>query len=309
MPDQPPARPLHSADYFGDQRDFWWNADYLALVARRLAFERVRDVLDLGCGIGHWGRALLPHLPPSARITGIDAEPEWVKKSTAIAATRGVASRVNYLHGRAEQIPFPETSFDLVTCQTLLIHVRDPVAVLREMLRVLRPGGLLLAVEPSNIASALGISSFNAAWPINDRLRIARFQAICERGKAALGEGDNSVGDLVPGMMQEAGATDIRVWQNERAFPLLPPYESPDQQADAKQVLEFAERDFWGWNKPDTHRYFIAGGGEESEFETLWRFGVTANRAEAAEITARRYHRAGGTIIYLIAGRKPPAAA
>lgn len=305
MPDSTPDRPLHSADYFGDQRDFWWNADYLALVARRLAFDRIRDALDLGCGIGHWGRALLPHLPPSARITGIDAEPEWVKKSTAIAAARGIASRVTYLQGRAERIPFPDRSFDLVTCQTLLIHVRDPVAVLREMLRVARPGGLILAVEPSNLASSLGASSFNAAWPIDDRLRLARFQAICERGKQQLGEGSNSVGDLVPGMMQEAGATDIRVWQNERAFPLLPPYDSPDQQAEAKQLLEFAERDFWCWSKPDTLRYFLAGGGDASEFESLWHFAVTANCAEAADIAAGRYHRAGGTIIYLVAGRKP----
>ena len=41
----------HSAEYFGDTRDFWWNADFLRLMARRLSFDRVGDVLDVGCGV------------------------------------------------------------------------------------------------------------------------------------------------------------------------------------------------------------------------------------------------------------------
>ncbi len=45
--------PSHSAEYFGETRDHWWNIDYLELIGRRLALERARDVLDVGCGVGH----------------------------------------------------------------------------------------------------------------------------------------------------------------------------------------------------------------------------------------------------------------
>ena len=44
----------HSAAYFNEQRDFWWNADYLQLVARRLRLSEVSSALDVGAGIGHW---------------------------------------------------------------------------------------------------------------------------------------------------------------------------------------------------------------------------------------------------------------
>jgi hypothetical protein len=50
----------HSAEYFGDTRDYWWNPDFLELMAKRLLFVRVQDVLDIGCGVSHWrtqGRA------------------------------------------------------------------------------------------------------------------------------------------------------------------------------------------------------------------------------------------------------------
>ena len=46
----------HSAEYFGDTRDYWWNADFLELMGKRLSLDRARDVLDVGCGVGHWGR-------------------------------------------------------------------------------------------------------------------------------------------------------------------------------------------------------------------------------------------------------------
>jgi len=49
---------LHSEDYFGEQRDFWWNADFLELMARRLNFSSIHSVLDVGCGQGHWGQLL-----------------------------------------------------------------------------------------------------------------------------------------------------------------------------------------------------------------------------------------------------------
>lgn len=43
----------HSAAYFNPQRDFWWNADYLQLLAERLGLGDVRSALDVGAGVGH----------------------------------------------------------------------------------------------------------------------------------------------------------------------------------------------------------------------------------------------------------------
>ena len=83
----------HSAEYFGDTRDYWWNADFLELIGKRLEFDRVSDVLDVGCGVGHWGRVLAKVLPGGAHVRGVDRDPLWVEKAELRAAALGLADR------------------------------------------------------------------------------------------------------------------------------------------------------------------------------------------------------------------------
>src|SRR5262245_3624454 len=106
----------HSAEYFGDTRDYWWNADFIKLMAERWSLHRVRDALDVGCGVGHWGQVLGRVLPGHAQVTGVDRDPFWIEKAKERAEARGQAGRFHYLVGLVEKLPFPEDSFDLVTC-------------------------------------------------------------------------------------------------------------------------------------------------------------------------------------------------
>lgn len=145
----------------------------------------------------------------------------------------------------AHTLPFPDASFDLVTCQTVLIHVADPAAVIAEMARVTRPGGLVLAAEPNNVSTSLVLNSITFDDPVEDILTGVRLQLICERGKAALGEGNNSVGDLVPGLFAAAGLTDIAVYLNDKTNAFLPPYDTPEQRALLEERQDFDARDFW----------------------------------------------------------------
>lgn len=297
----------HSAEYFGEQRDYWWNSDFLQLVARRLDFGRIASVLDIGCGVGHWGRALSPVLPPDVRLIGIDREPEWVQGATQRAVAAGLASRFSYRQGDCTSLPFADNTFDLVTCQTVLIHVADPRAVLAEMLRVTKPGGLVLAVEPNNLANGVIASSVHAALSTDELVDLFRFQLTCERGKQNLGLGLNSVGPLVPGMLASLGASDIRVCTPDRAAAMFPPYAGPAQQAELEQTLDWAQRNFWIWDQPETKSYFLAGGGDPARFETLWTLAMSVNHATAAAIRAGTYHSAGGSMSFIISGRKPAA--
>src|SRR4029077_14707852 len=132
-------------------------------------------------------------------------------------AARGFANRFNYQVAVAEKLPFADASFDLVTCQTVLIHMPDPGAVVAEMVRVARPGGLILAAEPNNIAGALTFDSASFYDPVDEILARARLQIICERGKAALGDGNNSIGDLVPGLFDNRGLVNVSVYLNDKA--------------------------------------------------------------------------------------------
>jgi 2-polyprenyl-3-methyl-5-hydroxy-6-metoxy-1,4-benzoquinol methylase len=65
-------RKLHSADYFNDARDFWWNLDFLKLMAQRWQIQEIGNLLDVGCGQGPWGQILAQILPTNATVMGID---------------------------------------------------------------------------------------------------------------------------------------------------------------------------------------------------------------------------------------------
>ena len=294
----------HSAEYFGDTRDFWWNPDYIQLTGRRLGFDRVRNVLDVGCGVGHWAQTLACALPADADVIGVDRDPFWIDKATARAKARNISHRFQYCVADAKTLPFPDASFDLVTCQTLLIHLADPGDVIAEMARVTRPGGLVLAAEPNNLATSLVLNSVTFGDPVEEILAAVRLQLMCERGKAALGEGNNSVGDIAPGLFAAAGLADVAVYLNDKTNALLPPYGTPEQTALLEERRDFDSRDFWIWSRADSLRYFLAGGGIAAEFDALWASVTRDSQRFETAIAERTYAQSGASLNYLIAGRK-----
>jgi SAM-dependent methyltransferase len=294
----------HSAEYFGDTRDYWWNPDYIELTGHRLGFDEVRDVLDVGCGVGHWAQVLAAALPVEAKVIGVDRDPFWIEQATERAAIRNISHRFQYRLSEAQALPFPDASFDLVTCQTLLIHVADPRAVIAEMVRVVRPGGLVLVAEPNNVSSSLVMNSIRLDDSADEILAGVRLQLICERGKAALGEGNNSVGDIIPGLFVASGLSDVAVYLNDKTNAFLPPYNTSEQRAMLEEMLDFEDRDFWIWNRADTYRYFLAGGGVDAEFDALWKSVTDGNSGFAKAVADQTYSHSGASLNYLIAGRK-----
>lgn len=294
----------HSAEYFSDYRDFWWNSDFLQLMSQRLNFNKVHSVLDLGCGVGHWGRVLAPVLPKNVELTGVDREQEWVHKSTEFARMVNL-NNFKYQVGDINHLDFPDNSFDLVTCQTVLIHVADVKVALKEMFRVTKPGGLILAAEPNNLISWLLLNSLFIQESVDDIVSMVKFALICERGKTNLGFGCNSIGDLVPGYMAELGLEKIQAYLSDKASPLFAPYTGREQEALIKQTLEWSGKEFWIWDKDETKQYYVAGGGDLSDFEYYWQQALNSGKSVGAAINENAYHAAGGSLMYLIAARKP----
>lgn len=295
----------HSAEYFGDSRDYWWNRDFLELMARRWGFDAMHDVLDVGCGVGHWGSLLATVLPASARVTGIDREPGWVEQASARALARGLGERFSYRLGTAERIPFADDSFDLTTCQTVLIHLRDPAAALGEMLRVTRPGGLVAVAEPNNLTESLLLGSLASQASVDEIVELVRLQLTCERGKVALGEGDNSLGDRMAGLFVAQGFADVEVYVNDKATALFPPYATSEQRALVEDARDRAARGFWNWSEAETRRYFLAGGGSERDFAAYFARGLAARQKIIEAVDAGTYHAVSGGGFFFSAGRKP----
>jgi len=295
----------HSAEHFGDSRDHWWRVEQLAGLTAEWEIPATSKVLDVGAGVGHWGRWLARVLPNSVTFVGVDREELWVKKARERAAASGFEGRFEYRVGSAEALPFESASFDVVTCQTLLMHVADPACVLSEMVRVLRPGGLLLAAEPTNVLGAI-MDAILLEDPPEVAADIFRFQLVCRRGKKALGEGDDFIGERLPLLLSRAGLRSVSVRANDRAFAMLPPYETAYERAVVEEALDSAEREIWFRDREGTRRFFLAGGGDAAEFDALWHAVIGQRRRTADALRAGTYTcSVGGGLFYLIWGRKP----
>jgi len=101
--------------------------------------------LDVATGTGHTALAVAPHV---ASIIGFDLTPEMLAEADKLRAARGVTN-VTFREGDVHALPFPAASFDLVTSRRAPHHFSNINAALREMKRVLRPGGRLLIDDRS----------------------------------------------------------------------------------------------------------------------------------------------------------------
>jgi arsenite methyltransferase len=98
------------------------------------------DVLDVGCGAGMDTLIAAQMVAPSGSVTGIDMTPEMVAKARRSAAEMALDT-VTIVEGSAEQLPFADTSFDVVISNGVIDLIPDKDAVFAEIVRVLRPGG------------------------------------------------------------------------------------------------------------------------------------------------------------------------
>lgn len=122
-------------------------------VYQRKAFERLlrgadfsnKRVLDVGTGVGRWARWFARW--PDSEVVGIDIEP------LRLARARKYDDAVTYLEMPANQLAFPDASFDVVNCVTVLQHVDDDVKrdAIAEFSRVLRPGGVAVVFELTDV--------------------------------------------------------------------------------------------------------------------------------------------------------------
>ncbi|WP_245550862.1 class I SAM-dependent methyltransferase [Nocardia paucivorans] len=120
---------------------------------RRLIDELVRtsgarpgdDAVDIGCGPGKLVRALGARVGPRGSAVGIDPSAEAV----AYNSRRDHRPNHRYVRSSAQELPFPDNSFDVVTCTFVMHHIPESrrEAALAEMWRVLRPGGRLLLAD------------------------------------------------------------------------------------------------------------------------------------------------------------------
>ncbi|MCC6458652.1 MAG: methyltransferase domain-containing protein [Caldilineaceae bacterium] len=119
-------------------------------------------ILDIGTGIG-----LLPLLlaeDGAKQVVGIDISPEMLEQAEYLRLSRPneASSRTTYRLAPAHALPFRDEQFDAVTCRLVLNHARRPERIIKEIVRVLRPGGILVLAELLGVDNPVKRATQNA---------------------------------------------------------------------------------------------------------------------------------------------------
>lgn len=111
----------------------------------RVAGSRPGLILDVACGPGAVTRRLAKKT--TAHIVGLDLSEAMLARGQVDIVHAGIDERVSLVRARGEELPFPDATFDALTFTYLLRYVSDPAETLRELARVVKPGGPVASLE------------------------------------------------------------------------------------------------------------------------------------------------------------------
>jgi ubiquinone/menaquinone biosynthesis C-methylase UbiE len=154
------------------------------VLAEKVEFAKPQPhelVLDVACGPGAFVLALAPRV---TFATGIDLTPEMLRQAHQFQAEKQILNAA-FACADADHIPFPDASFDLVTCQHAFHHITKPELVLSEMIRITKTQGRLLILDPLAPESDSKFELFNHIERLRDpshtsSLRLTTFLSMFE---------------------------------------------------------------------------------------------------------------------------------
>jgi ubiquinone/menaquinone biosynthesis C-methylase UbiE len=121
-------------------------------------------VLDVATGAGHTAHAFAPHV---SKVIASDITEPMLAEARKLAKSKGLAN-VATAHAPAEDLPFPDGSFHLVTCRLAAHHFTKPAAFISEAYRVLTPGGKIAVVDNVSPDVPAVASAYNAFEKLRD---------------------------------------------------------------------------------------------------------------------------------------------
>jgi ubiquinone/menaquinone biosynthesis C-methylase UbiE len=165
-------------------------------------------LLDVGCGPGSITRGLAERLAPG-QVIGIDTAEAVLRSAREEAAARGLTN-LEYHQGSVYELPFEDGSFDAVYAHQVLQHLREPARAVGEMLRVLRPGGLLAVRDVD-----WGTATYWPRDPEIDRFIDVFFQTWYRNG------GEPRMGRYLRALLNALPVHDLRVTSSVWSYATL----------------------------------------------------------------------------------------
>lgn len=200
------------------------------------------DVLELGCGAAQWSVALAGR---GARVTGLDLSEEQLRQAREAAEAAGVD--VQLVHASADDVPLPDASFDVVFCDHGAIGWADPLVLIPECARLLRPGGLL--------AWCWGTPTLEACWPVDTEVAGRELVRDVHDMHRFIDEMDGTVSFMLPHSRTIAALRGAGLVV-EDLLELRPPADATSTYRPLPEQLEWARRwpmeEIWRARKPSS---------------------------------------------------------
>lgn len=297
-----------------DQRKFLWRESTIDRIAAWHELKSGITAVDLGCGLGYLGWTFWKHFGNDSTYVGVDCSIKLLREAMDISPEWSEGGKAWFLNGSAYSIPMPDECAEWVMCQTLLMHLEFPEDALNEMIRITKPGGMIMCMEPDNVSASLSIPfSSTPALSVKEKLEQFKMQLIWAEGRKRLGRGDWSIGKKVPKMMADLGLINIDAIHNDTPWFVHPPYETEYQEYRIKKMHENIKEKDEDTKKLLRKRYkecFLAGGGSLSTFYRYVK-SVESRQEEwetmvLEQLENRSYFQgAGGSHFFCIRGFKP----
>lgn len=270
------------ADYLRETRGLYLNDDYLEFLVRHVwKIAAPADVVDFGCGFGYMGLKLLPLLPAGSSYTGVDLADALLAKARDIFER--MPYRTRFLQNDVTSIELAENQYDLAVCHALLLHLSDPVSVLKRMKHCVKPGGLVVCVEPHWLG-CMAKTHYHGD-PQSAYVNLGILQVLWEKDAERTGK-DGNVGIKVPVYMDAVGLTDIGCRLSDKVNLLLP-HQDHDRQDRMVEALR-AEGHGSAPADPDTFTERLRARGLSAEEARQQYTAESAFAARYAQCSVRQ---------------------
>lgn len=224
----------------------WLNQLYTSF----LNIKPGQKIVDVGCGTGDFTRHLARLSNKRATILGIDSNEKSIHAAITDTKKARLSQTVSYKLGDVYKIPLEDDFSDLTCCRTLLMHLTEPLKAVREMARVTRTGGSVVALEGGKM---------RAFYDPGDE----RYSKLAERAYEAWVNGvrklegkEFKIGEKLPGIFQKAGLSNIKAEVQADAWLYSDPRRTL---SDVKAELHFDYSLFKERRRKD-RKYLLAGG-------------------------------------------------
>jgi len=202
-----------------DQTFRRWLEAYL----NKLDLTPSAQILMLGCGTGVEVRILAGRSDFTGKVVGVDISPSLIEAARRFAVEDGVDKNVEFIVGDAHALEYADDSFDVVIAHTLMSHLENPLAVIKEAARIVRPNGQIAIFDGDYASWTFGYSDPDFAKKMDETLIgfIVNNPRVMRTIPRLLSQAGLTLEETIPHIFTEVGKGSFFIGAAETYAPLI----------------------------------------------------------------------------------------